>query len=142
MRPEPITTLQPDDRASVDRLALTLLTIGADQDVRVLEALAATLVNRARHPRPGVDTGLCESTSTYCPDRATASNSGQELQLCRRIARRALRSSLADLTLGATAFHRIDAHPAWAHGRLPVAIFGSFLFYQLPGPASSAEHYG
>jgi hypothetical protein len=42
-----------------------------------------------------------------------------------------LRGSLADPTLGATAFHRIDANPAWSRELLPVAVIGSFLFYKL-----------
>jgi hypothetical protein len=134
MRPEPFEVGDPERRSSVERLALTLLTLGADQSVRVLEALAAALVNRARQPRRDLEFALREPPPTSFRDATTASAFGDKLPLCRRIARRALHGSLADPTLGATGFHRLDGNPAWAHDLLPVASFGSFLFYQLPTP--------
>ncbi len=132
MRPEPLEVYDRDHRSSVEGLALTLLTLGGDQSVRVLEALAAALINRARQPRSDREFGLREppragfrlTTATNCP--------ADKLQLCRRIARRALRGSLADPTVGAGAFHRLEDNPAWARDLLPSASFGSFLFYQLP----------
>lgn len=135
MRPEPVTAMHWGSQRGVDSLALTLLTIGADQSVRVLEALAAALVNRARQRRGNADLGLSEPPPACFEDAATASTRGQKLQFCRRIARRALRGSLADPTSGATAFHRLESNPDWAHDLLPVATFGSFLFYQMPTAA-------
>lgn len=132
MQPEPLEVEDRERQCSVDRLALTLLTLGADQSVRVLEALAAALVNRARQPRRELT--LREPPPPGFRDAGTASAFGNKLPLCRRIARRALRGSLADPTLGATGFHRLEGNPAWAHDLLPVASFGSFLFYQLPTP--------
>ena len=132
MRLEPFELAEPDHRDSVERLTLSLLTLGADQSVRVLEALAAALVNRARQPRKGRGAGLCEPPPASFRDAAPVSALGDKLQLCRRIARRALRGSLADPTFGATAFHRLGDYPAWARDLLPVASFGGFLFYQMP----------
>ncbi len=134
MQPEPLEVGDPERRMDVEGLALTLLTLGADQSVRVLEALAAALVNRARQPRRDRDPALGEPPPARFVDAVTMNALGDELQLCRRIARRALRGSLADPTLGATGFHRLEGNPAWAHDLLPVASFGSFLFYQLPIP--------
>lgn len=134
MRPEPLEVGDWEHPSGVERLALTLLTLGADQSVRVLEALAAALVNRARQPRRDLELALREPPPAGFRDAATTSALGSKLPLCRRIARRALRGSLADPTLGATGFHRLEGNPAWAHGLLPVASFGSFLFYQLPTP--------
>ena len=132
MWPEPEAASDSTDRASVEQLALTLLTVGADQDVRVLEALAATLVNGCRHSDHGIDSGLKEPSAAAFLDATASKDLDRKLPLGRRVARRALRGSLADPTLGATAFHRIDANPTWSRGLLPVAVIGSFLFYKLP----------
>jgi Cell Wall Hydrolase len=132
MWPEPAAASNSTDRASVEQLAATLLTVGADQDVRVLEALAAALVNGRRHTGHGIDYALKEPSAAAFVDATVSGDFGRRLQLGRRVARRALRGSLADPTLGATAFHRIDANPTWSRELLPVAIIGSFLFYKLP----------
>jgi N-acetylmuramoyl-L-alanine amidase len=132
MRPELFEVQGQDHRSRVERLALTLLTLGGDQSVRVLEALAAALVNCAREPRRDQGLGLRETPAASFRHGARAKPLGVKLQLCRRIARRALRGSLADPTLGATAFHRLEENPGWARHLLPVASFGSFLFYQVP----------
>lgn len=134
MRPEPVAAMFGDPPRGIEPLALTLLTIGADQSVRVLEGVAAALVNRARQRRGNADLGLSEPPPVTFTDAAAASASDQKLQLCRRIARRAMRGSLADPTSGATAFHRLESGPLWARDLLPVATLGSFLFYQLPAP--------
>jgi N-acetylmuramoyl-L-alanine amidase len=134
MRPEALEVGVCGHRSGAEWLALTLLTLGADQSVRVLEALAATLVNCARQPRPDCDLALLEPPPDRFHAAAVVSAAGDKLHLCRRIARRALRGSLADPTLGASAFHRLEENPAWARNLLPVASFGSFLFYQLSTP--------
>ena len=126
------TALGLQDRATVERLAMTLLRVGADQEVRVLEALAATLANGCGHDRSGADLGLAEPAPAAFLDQAPVGDGDRKLELGRRIARRALRGSLVDPTCGATAFHRVDANPAWARDQLPVAVIGSFLFYKLP----------
>lgn len=132
MWPEPVATPDSSDRASVEQLASTLLTVGADQDVRVLEALAAALVNGCRHTGHRIDYALNEPAAAAFAGATANRDLGRKLQLGRRVARRALRGSLADPTLGATAFHRIDASPAWSRELLPVAVIGSFLFYKVP----------
>ena len=134
MRPEALKVEDRDHRSGVEWLASTLLAFGADESVRVLEALAAALVNRAHQPQLDCDFALHEPPPASFRGAAATSAAGDKLQLCRRIARRALRGSLADPTSGASAFHRLEDHPAWARDLLPVASFGSFLFYQLATP--------
>jgi hypothetical protein len=132
MWPEPVAASHSRDRASVEQLALTLLTVGGDQEVRVLEALAAALVNGCRHTGHRIVGGLNEPPPPGFADATASRDFGGKLPLGRRVARRALRGSLSDPTLGATAFHRIDANPTWSRELLPVAVVGSFLFYKLP----------
>jgi hypothetical protein len=137
MKPEPVPLPGPDRRRTiVDRLALTLLMMAADQDVRVFEALAATLVRQARQDLASALRGL---TCTPFPGGAASDDFGRKLELCRRIARRALHGSLLDPAPGATAFHRIGEDPTWSRHRVPVAIIGSFLFYDLAAPEPLAD---
>lgn len=137
MKPERAPMPGPDRRRTiVDRLALALLTMAADQDVRVFEALAATLVRQAHRAQQGLVHALAlrELTCTPFPGAAAIDDFSRQLQLCRRIARRAIHGSLLDPAPGATAFHRIGESPTWSRNLLPVAIIGSFLFYDLAEP--------
>lgn len=121
------------DPAWEEALTLKLLDLAGGQSVRVIEALAAALVNDLRErpeealedwsAAPPPQPGLSE-------DATTIDDFGCRLPLCRRVARRALRGSLADPTRGANAFHRIEASPDWARGLLPVASYGPYLFYR------------
>jgi hypothetical protein len=114
-----------------ETLARRLLRLGSDQNVRVIEALAAALINRGAQENDVVDDDDRESDPRGLQEAAGSfEHDPQRLQLCRRIARRALRGSLADPTRGATAFHRIETTPDWSRSLLPVAVFGSFLFYR------------
>jgi hypothetical protein len=104
-----------------EALAQRLLSIAGDQNVRVIEE---DEVADAQAGNGSATIGLQEQAAPFLGDDV------QRLQLCRRIARRALRGSLADPTRGATAFHRIETTPDWSRRLLPVAVFGSFLFYR------------
>lgn len=140
MKPEPVPTPDPDRRRTlVDRFAMTLLLIAADQDVRVLEALASLLVRQARLTQRDLALVLNDVAPPPLLLPAKLGNFSRKLQLCRRIARRALHGSPLDPAPGATAFHRIDENPAWARHLLPVAIIGSFLFYELAEPAPARD---
>jgi N-acetylmuramoyl-L-alanine amidase len=119
-----------DDREEV--LTLTLLDLAGSESVRVIEALAAALVNNL-HERPEEGSGdwpLAVLPTGLCEDDRIIADFGCRLGLCRRVARRALRGSLTDPTRGANAFHRIEASPDWARELLPVAVYGSYLFYR------------
>jgi len=123
----------PDER--IERLADILLNLAGDESVRVLEALAAALINRLDEDDAAVEAAAealeeLRGPGLFEAPAAWIGGSDERLALCRRIARRALRRSLADPTGGATAFHRIDASPSWARRLMPVAVCGSFLFYR------------
>ncbi|HEX5079185.1 MAG TPA: hypothetical protein VFV80_08540 [Geminicoccaceae bacterium] len=121
----------------VERLANTLLDLARDQDVRVIEALAAVLARQARDDQPEGYPGLSETGSQ--PRFVIEPSSPEDTlrrAICRRIARRALHGTLVDPTGGATAAHRIDVSPAWAHDLLPIGMFGPFLFYRPPSRAA------
>ena len=116
-----------------EALTLRLLDLAGEETVRVVEALAAALVNGLRErSEEAVDdwSDAAASPAGLCEDGRVIDDFGCRLALCRRVARRALRGSLADPTRGANAFHRIEASPDWARGLLPVAMYGPYLFYR------------
>jgi hypothetical protein len=125
--------------AWVEQLAGALFDLAGDQDVRVIEALAAVLARQcARQWRDGLGTplrGLSEATAAQ-PFASEASDPDTVVRraICQRIARRALHGSLVDPTRGATAVHRVDDSPAWSRDQLPIGMFGPFLFYRPPPP--------
>jgi hypothetical protein len=115
----------------VERLACTLFDLAGDQDVRVIEALAAVLARQWQGEHEEPYPGLSEATAQ---PRFMNEGSGADVPLrraiCHRIARRALCGSLVDPTRGATAVHRIDISPPWSRDLLPIGMFGPFLFYR------------
>lgn len=118
-------------RITTDRIAAALLHVAANENIRVVEALASTIVNalqtsaEVNHSFVFGRTRLLRYPSTIATDTST------KTAAFRRIARRALSQTLNDPTLGATAFHRIETSPTWSKNFLPVAVFGSFLFYRV-----------
>jgi hypothetical protein len=121
----------------VERLADALFDLAGDQDVRVIEALAAVLARQcARQWRVRLATphrGLSEATAARpFANEASDPEAVVRRAICQRIARRALHGSLVDPTRGATAVHRIDDSPPWSRDLLPIGIFGPFLFYRPP----------
>lgn len=133
MRPEPPRGPADVAEERAEDLALHLLGLAGDQSVRVVEALAAALTRGGLKPEQGALEGADAAASPgrgLCEDPIAIDVLGLRLGLCRRVARRALRGSLADPTRGANAFHRIEEGPDWARDLLPVAMFGPFLFYR------------
>jgi len=118
-------------RITTDRIAAALMHIAANENVRVIEALASTIVNALN---AGVE---AQHSFVFGRERllrypsAIAADETRKTATFRRIARRAVSKTLNDPTLGATAFHRIETSPTWAKSFLPVAVFGSFLFYRI-----------
>ncbi|MGH6942800.1 MAG: cell wall hydrolase [Geminicoccaceae bacterium] len=120
------------DVTPIDGLALTLFALASDQSVRVMEALAAAITNRAGLHPAGSNASLPDDVqqAKVIGQTRTLAEPGPRLVLCRRIARRALRGTLVDPSGGATAFHRVEASPSWSQNLLPVAMLGPFLFYR------------
>ncbi len=50
--------------------------------------------------------------------------------LCRHVAMRAISGTLKDTTGGATHYHAVSVHPAWARHLIPCAQLGNHLFYR------------
>ena len=123
---------QDADHVREEALTLALLDLAEADSVRVIEALAAALVNdlRARPEDPVQDWSAPSAPTGLCEDGRVMRDFECRLGLCRRVARRALRGSLTDPTRGANAFHRIEASPDWARELLPVAVYGPYLFYR------------
>ena len=126
--------------ASVERLADALFDLAGDQDVRVIEALAAVLARRWRRGCHGALRGLSEPVAApRFGSQASDGDGAMRRAICQRIARRALHGSLVDPTRGATAVHRIDVNPAWSRDLLPTGMFGPFLFYRPAPPRAQAS---
>jgi spore germination cell wall hydrolase CwlJ-like protein len=122
--PKDRPTLIPHDPEPADEseraewLARRLHARHRGEPVRVLEALAATLVAR-----------LATDGDPGAPQRA-ALPADPHLAVCRRIARRALAGAAPPPeAAGATRYHHADVHPAWARGRMPCGTLGDFVFY-------------
>ena len=116
-----------------ERLTFALLDLAGTESVRVVEALAAALVNDLDDRPDGAPdnwSGAALSPSGLCEDGWSIDDLESRLGLCRRVARRALRGSITDPTGGANAFHRIEASPPWARELLPIAMYGPYLFYR------------
>lgn len=118
-------------KITTDRIAAAVLHIAANENIRVIEALASAIVNalktgaEANHPFIFGRTRLLRYPSMITDDDSP------KTAAFKRIARRAFSGTLADPTMGATAFHRIDTTPEWSKNSLPVAVFGAFLFYRV-----------
>lgn len=160
MNPPGKSAMTSPDSASADSrahdaaiLALTLYAEAGDRPLRAIEALAALVMNRHRsgqsHWGHGI-TGICRAPfqfpcwNTRHPNHArlrTAAPGGEaahsaQMELCRRVALRALSGALPDPTGGATHMHADDSQPSWSIGRTPVAEIGGLLFYR-PEPATA-----
>lgn len=118
-------------RVTAGRLAAALLHLASGENIRVVEALASTIANSLRldsdidRPFAFDRVRLLRYPNTLAADETPRTAAFQ------RIARRALSGTLSDPTRGATAFHRIETTPEWSNDLLPIAVFGSFLFYRL-----------
>ena len=131
--------------------AQILLALGRGEQIRTLEAIAATLINQAevaagndQTGSPADDPGAAHQQRFACqlqalmaalalaPQRGAVEDHPAYAS-CLRIARRAMAGAIHDPTGGATRFHLIDAAPDWARGMLPCATLGGFVFYRQDG---------
>ncbi len=118
-------------RITTDRIAAALLHIASNENVRVVEALASAIVNALNSGVEADNSFVFGRTRLLRYPSSISANETAKTAAFRRIARRALSRTLNDPTLGATAFHRIETTPAWSTKLLPIAVFGSFLFYRV-----------
>ncbi|MDH3662019.1 MAG: cell wall hydrolase [Alphaproteobacteria bacterium] len=118
-------------KITTDRIAAALLHIAANENVRVIEALASTIVNALQSGAEANHSFVFGRTRLLGYPNMIATDETPKTAAFRRIARRALSQTLNDPTRGANAFHRIESAPAWSKTLLPIAVFGSFLFYRV-----------
>lgn len=127
------------------RLARVLYRTAGLETVRTLEAIAASLCNRAEAlARPDASgRARYASRSAALAALCTAHAGGASITppagglaldprfgVCLRVASRAIAGALADPTGGAIACHAVDSTPGWARERMPSACVGRFLFYR------------
>lgn len=135
-------------------LARTLHAEAGPCAVRGIEALAALVLRRARaalacpvararfagdlpvRSLPVMVAAVCRAPFQFACWRAGGAawnppEGDPSLAICRRVAARALAGTLPDLAAGATHFHRADALPGWAVGRMPLAETGGLALYRL-----------
>ncbi len=134
-------------------LARTLHAEAGRCAVRGIEALAALIIRRARAALSddtacarfaggvraaalgAMIAAVCRAPFQFAAWRAGAAAEPAEgdpaLAVCRRIAARAIAGTLPDLAPGATHFHRADALPPWAVGRMPMLEAGGLALYRL-----------
>lgn len=118
-------------KITTDRIAAALLHIAGNENIRVIEALASTIVNGLRSGAEANHSFVFGRTRLLRYPSTIAADETRKTAAFQRIARRALSQTLNDPTLGATAFHRIESAPTWSKSLLPIAVFGSFLFYHV-----------
>ncbi|MFC0407868.1 cell wall hydrolase [Roseomonas elaeocarpi] len=129
-------------------LAATLYAEAGARPVRAIEALATLVMNRvqARLPHWGAGfSGVCRAPFQFpCwnpnhPSHAVlqdalpggAVNQDPSMEICRRVATRAVAGVLSAPIGQATHVHADDAQPSWSLGRMPTAEIGGLLFYRL-----------
>jgi spore germination cell wall hydrolase CwlJ-like protein len=136
-------------QAAVAALAAAIATAGRGEKVRVLEALAAVVMNRmlaarARRAPPwwGVDlaaavraAGLVPADAAVQPDAALAAASG-------RIAARAAAGSLPDPTGGALWCHRAGTPPPDDAAPGSTLRLGGIIFIRPPEPGRTPAEDG
>lgn len=118
-------------KITADRIAAALLHIATNENVRVIEALASTIVNALRSGAETKNAFVFGRTRLLRYPSIIASDETPKTAAFRRIARRAVSQTLNDPTRGATAFHRIESAPTWSKNCLPIAVFGPYLFYRV-----------
>lgn len=139
--------VSPPLAGPVDVLARTLWGEAGGESVRGKEAVAAVVVNRVHHARAGRAVWWGRTIPEVClkpdqfscwsgrfPDRGGVMAVMPDdpcLEVCLRIARRAVAGVLGDPTGGATHYHARSVHPRWAWSRIPSAEVGGHVFYTI-----------
>lgn len=126
----------------VDILARTLWGEARGEGQRGMEAVAAVIMNRARHPTrwPNDPAGVAQQPWQFSawnagdPNRPLmqrVTSQDPQFHAALAIARRAIRGELTDPTGGANHFHTHAVAPSWSRGQTPVLILGGHRFFRL-----------
>ncbi len=126
-------------------LAKTIFGEAHAQKLSAMEAIANVVMNRVRHAQKVgsywwgmTPKEVClkplqfkcwQYTDYLDPKKDETLKNNKVYKVCERLAKRAITGFLKDNTKGATHFHHLDEHPAWAAKAVPCAQIGGFLFY-------------
>jgi N-acetylmuramoyl-L-alanine amidase len=126
-----------------DTLARTIWGEARGEGVTGMGAVAAVIVNRARHPRWwGHDiANVCRTPlqfdcwNTGDPNRPkleAVTAADPQFSVAQHIAAEAVHGTLADPTGGATSYYdnSLTTPPYWARGRQPCATIGRLIFFK------------
>lgn len=138
----------------VDVLAKTLIGESLAHDEDDAESIACSVLNRVRYPNwPDTVRGVCLQPKQFsCWNggddnftRIMEAERGAGVQWyddCWKIAERAVRGELHDVTRGSTHYHTPAVSPRWSRGKKPAHRTRGHLFFNnidTPAPKSAAE---
>ena len=125
---------------AIDTLARTLWGEARGEGEAGLKAVAAVVVNRTRRPadfwwghrvedvcRKKFQFSCWNENDPNLPKLKVVTAATPPFETCVAVAKRAVDGLLADLTVGATHYHRRDIRPGWA--TTPCARIGDHVFY-------------
>lgn len=141
---EKVTEAPENDKGDINILALTEWKEGRGEPVRGLEGIAAVVMNRVKVAKKSgrrfwwgnTVTEVCLSPKQFScwnpgdlNESLTPEPDDAIFDICKRIARAAVRGALLDPTKGATHYHATWTSPFWAQGKEPCVRIGGHLFY-------------
>lgn len=120
--------------------AKTLYGEARGEGLKGLEAVASVIINRVKKPCWWGRTiqEVCLKPAQFScwnkddPNRQVLNSdlsADPIFDVCKRIAVRAIKGLLPDMTKGSTHYHTLSVHPKWASALVPNAQIGNHLFY-------------
>ncbi len=141
-----------DEKQAIDILARTIFGEARGEGLKGQEAVASVIINRVQHAQKskkqfqrgywwGHDVvSVCLKPYQFSCWNADDPNAAYiqsideghaVFEQCLRVARRAVKGLLIDLTQGATHYHTNAILPHWAKGQTPTVTIGDHVFYRL-----------
>ena len=134
--------LDPSTFSQLSLLARTIWGEARSEGQHGMEAVAAVIMNRVRHPHRwgnSVAEVCLQPRQFSCwnaddPNRKKlflVSHAQPSFRLAWEIADRAIHDELEDPTGGADHYHEESVNPSWARGQTPIVRIGQHVFYKL-----------
>jgi N-acetylmuramoyl-L-alanine amidase len=127
------------DRAAAECLALALYFEARAEGADGMQAVAAVVLNRVRHPgfpndvcaviRDGGEQPPCQF-SWWCDGRSDHPTEPEAWARAQQVASHVLEHGAPDRTRGALFFHTTDIKTPWRKRREPTARIGRHIFYR------------
>jgi N-acetylmuramoyl-L-alanine amidase len=133
----------------IDILARTIFGEARGESQQGMEAVAHVVLNRVRHAQSkgnqfwwGHDIiTVCQKPYQFScwnpgdpnrPKLMAVTKDNKQFIKCLAIARRAVNGELGhDITNGADHYHTVNVSPFWSKGKIPIAQFGTHVFFRL-----------